>query len=95
MTESIKLGLKQNGKHETGHQKNGINNSNSSNTAKLIDNQSKSNGISTKSDTVNSNPNKISSPFTITLHIDLIAWSCFLIAFILRIYLIGYPPNIV
>lgn len=35
------------------------------------------------------------SPFTITIEINFIAWLLFLIALLFRIYLIGYPPNIV
>ncbi|XP_074598197.1 protein O-mannosyltransferase rt [Brevipalpus obovatus] len=35
------------------------------------------------------------SLFTIIIQIDIVAWSCFLIAFLFRVYLIGYPSNIV
>lgn len=92
MTESKSL-PKSNSNDEASYHKNGFGNLNHSTAAKSKEILSKPNGLSHKADTIVCQQK--SSPFTITLHIDLIAWTCFLIAFLFRIYLIDYPPNIV
>lgn len=63
--------------------------SNGSTQCKLISSLSADRDIEKK------NSSSSHSPFTINIQIDIVAWSCFLIAFLFRVYLIGYPPNIV